>query len=270
MSLKDETVEINLYNIPNPHSDGMIIGHVVGPNLVWVTDLISPRGPIGRSPATVAVGDALRKVSIAGVDNRGRSRHHRQAGGYRSRVGRELASEIRTLRPRRPVMSRAPRLLVLVGQGCEKARRFNGGRRFAQLTEAEQRGFVNNMRQNKVEGWQGPAGGFVYFLLRSDAVDVVYGTVEGYAALGIPYMPHIAPTKRWCEKVDVIIVGSGASGSTFAAVLAKAGKKVVVLEQGPDWQLSDLISSDFWGRRSYRASVRRGKGISSAVRFSTR
>jgi choline dehydrogenase-like flavoprotein len=24
---------------------------------------------------------------------------------------------------------------------------------------------------------------------------------------------------------------------------------VVVLEQGPDWQLSDLISSDFWGRR---------------------
>jgi hypothetical protein len=73
----------------------------------------------------------------------------------------------------------------------------NGGRRFAQLTEAEQRGFVNNMRQNKVEGWQGPTGAFVYFLLRSDAVDVVYGTVDGYAALGIPYMPHIAPTKRW-------------------------------------------------------------------------
>jgi hypothetical protein len=73
----------------------------------------------------------------------------------------------------------------------------NGGRRFAQLNEAEQRDFVNNMRQNKVEGWQGPAGGFVYFLLRSDAVDVVYGTMEGYAVLGIPYMPHIAPTKRW-------------------------------------------------------------------------
>ena len=53
------------------------------------------------------------------------------------------------------------------------------------------------MRQNKIEGWQGPAGSFVYLLLRSDAVDVVYGTMEGYAALGIPYMPHIAPTKRW-------------------------------------------------------------------------
>jgi choline dehydrogenase-like flavoprotein len=31
--------------------------------------------------------------------------------------------------------------------------------------------------------------------------------------------------------------------------MAKQGKKVVVLEQGPDWQLSDLISSDIWGRR---------------------
>jgi hypothetical protein len=73
----------------------------------------------------------------------------------------------------------------------------NGGRGFAQLNDAEQRDLVNNMRQNKVEGWQGPAGPFVYLLLRSDAVDVVYGTMEGYAGLGIPYMPHIAPTKRW-------------------------------------------------------------------------
>ncbi len=56
------------------------------------------------------------------------------------------------------------------------------------------------------------------------------------------------------EKVDVAIVGAGASGSTFAAVLAKAGKKVVLLEQGPDWQLSDLISSDIWGRRVKPAS----------------
>ena len=67
MSLKDETVTINLYNIPNPHSDGMIVAHVVGPNVLYVTDLISPRGPIGRSPATVAVGDALRKAGITGA-----------------------------------------------------------------------------------------------------------------------------------------------------------------------------------------------------------
>jgi choline dehydrogenase-like flavoprotein len=51
------------------------------------------------------------------------------------------------------------------------------------------------------------------------------------------------------EKVDVVIVGAGASGSVYAAVLARQGKSVVVLEQGPDWQLADLISSDIWGRR---------------------
>src|SRR3981189_3589243 len=51
------------------------------------------------------------------------------------------------------------------------------------------------------------------------------------------------------EKVDVVIVGAGAPGSTYAAVLPKAGKQDARLEQGPDWQLSDLISSDFWGRR---------------------
>ncbi|MEA2946208.1 MAG: hypothetical protein QOI40_1538, partial [Alphaproteobacteria bacterium] len=51
------------------------------------------------------------------------------------------------------------------------------------------------------------------------------------------------------EKVDVVIVGAGAAGAVFAAVLTRAGKKVVLLEQGPDWQLSDLISSDIWSRR---------------------
>jgi choline dehydrogenase-like flavoprotein len=51
------------------------------------------------------------------------------------------------------------------------------------------------------------------------------------------------------EKVDVVIVGAGASGSTFAAVLAKAGRKVLVMDNGPDWTTSDLISSDIWGRR---------------------
>jgi hypothetical protein len=71
------------------------------------------------------------------------------------------------------------------------------GRRFAALSTTEQRDFVDAMRQNKIDGWQGPAGSFVYLILRSDAVDVVYGTMEGYESLGVPYMPHIAPEKRW-------------------------------------------------------------------------
>jgi hypothetical protein len=71
------------------------------------------------------------------------------------------------------------------------------GRNFTQLPTPEQRELVNLMRQNKIEGWTGPGGPFVYTILRTDAVDVVYGTMEGYAALGIPYQAHIVPERRW-------------------------------------------------------------------------
>src|SRR5215510_2146416 len=64
LSLKDDTVEINLYNIPNPHVEGYLLVHVAKENVLFVTDLISPRGQITRNPATVAVGDALRKHNI--------------------------------------------------------------------------------------------------------------------------------------------------------------------------------------------------------------
>src|SRR6185503_4437092 len=67
MTIKDDTSEVRVYNLSavsaatadrtaNPHVDGMLLGHVIGPNLVYVTDLISPRGaPIPRSDATVTV-----------------------------------------------------------------------------------------------------------------------------------------------------------------------------------------------------------------------
>jgi hypothetical protein len=70
-------------------------------------------------------------------------------------------------------------------------------RRFAQLGAADQHELVDRMRQNKLNGWQGPGQPFVYFITRQDAVDVVYGTVEGFEKLGIPYMPHILPAQRW-------------------------------------------------------------------------
>jgi choline dehydrogenase-like flavoprotein len=51
------------------------------------------------------------------------------------------------------------------------------------------------------------------------------------------------------KKVDVVIVGGGASGILLAAKLGQAGKKVVVLEMGPPLALEDLISSQIWSRR---------------------
>jgi hypothetical protein len=67
MSIKDDTDEIRIYNITNPHVQGMFIGHVVKGNVLYVTDLISPRGTIERSEATVAVGEAVRKFGITGA-----------------------------------------------------------------------------------------------------------------------------------------------------------------------------------------------------------
>ena len=48
---------------------------------------------------------------------------------------------------------------------------------------------------------------------------------------------------------DFIIVGAGAAGSLYAAILAKAGKSVIMLDTGPGWVLADLISSQIWARR---------------------
>jgi hypothetical protein len=84
-----------------------------------------------------------------------------------------------------------------IGAVDTASKALNNGRKFTELSPSEQHDFVDAMRQNKVESWQGPSGSLVYAVLRSDAVDVVYGTVEGYEALGIPYMAHIAPDKRW-------------------------------------------------------------------------
>ena len=51
------------------------------------------------------------------------------------------------------------------------------------------------------------------------------------------------------EKIDAVVVGSGAAGSHFAARLAQAGKRVAILEAGPARQNKDLVSSMLWARR---------------------
>ena len=51
------------------------------------------------------------------------------------------------------------------------------------------------------------------------------------------------------SQVEVLVVGAGAAGSVYAARLAQAGRKVLVLESGPAWEVGDLVSSQIWGRR---------------------
>ena len=45
------------------------------------------------------------------------------------------------------------------------------------------------------------------------------------------------------SKVDAVIVGAGAVAMVYAARLAEAGKKVLVLESGPARTAQDLYSS---------------------------
>ena len=69
MTIKNDTTQIHLYFVPNPNVVGILIGNVVtgNVNIVYVTALISPRGPIERSDATVSVGNLLRKYNISGA-----------------------------------------------------------------------------------------------------------------------------------------------------------------------------------------------------------
>ncbi len=65
--LTDGTDEIRLYNVENPHAKGMILAHLPGPNIVYVTDILSPRPPIDRNAGSLAVGNALKKYGITGA-----------------------------------------------------------------------------------------------------------------------------------------------------------------------------------------------------------
>jgi len=81
--------------------------------------------------------------------------------------------------------------------GLDAASQKAHGAKFAALPQEKRSAFVEDLRQKVPEGWSGPPSPFFYFVSRADAVDVFYGTVEGFERLGIPYMPHIAPLKRW-------------------------------------------------------------------------
>jgi Gluconate 2-dehydrogenase subunit 3 len=72
------------------------------------------------------------------------------------------------------------------------------GKPFAELTAAEQVAFIGTMRTGKHPDWKGPPPQpAIYNAFRADAVDVVYGTVEGAERLGVPYMALVTPKTRW-------------------------------------------------------------------------
>jgi hypothetical protein len=82
-------------------------------------------------------------------------------------------------------------------KGLDEASIKAHGAKFSALTPEQQYSFIDQMRQRSPEGWSGPGAPFFYYVTRNDAVDVVYGTQEGFEKLGVPYMPHIPPAEKW-------------------------------------------------------------------------
>jgi hypothetical protein len=68
-----------------------------------------------------------------------------------------------------------------------------------QLARANPQGWPEGWPDGLPEGLNAPPAPLFYFVLRSDAVDVVYGTKAGVERLGLPYMAHIEPPSRWGE-----------------------------------------------------------------------
>lgn len=70
---------------------------------------------------------------------------------------------------------------------------------FAALDDKQQTQLIARISESNPDGWNGPPAPFFYFVIRNDAIDVMYGTQSGIESLGIPYMAHIEPPSRWGE-----------------------------------------------------------------------
>jgi hypothetical protein len=68
-----------------------------------------------------------------------------------------------------------------------------------QLAQANPQGWPERRPDGGPNRLTAPPAPLFYFVLRNDAVDVVYGTKEGIERLGLPYMAHIEPPSRWGE-----------------------------------------------------------------------
>ena len=138
--------------------------------------------------------------------------------------------------------------LAAVSQGLH-------GKPFPELDGNDAHALVETMSEGFPDGWQGPPAPLFYVLVRSDAVDVVYGTPQGfddsrYSLYAAYHAAGALVVMAAADKVDVVIAGAGAASSVYAAVLGR-GRQTCV---GPgNWaraQTDRFIQlGRFWARR---------------------
>lgn len=71
------------------------------------------------------------------------------------------------------------------------------GAAFADIDDASALSLVQDMGAGKIEEWNAPPAPFFYFVVRADAIDVSYGTMDGFARLDVPTLAHIEPDQKW-------------------------------------------------------------------------
>lgn len=81
--------------------------------------------------------------------------------------------------------------------GLEAASLARLRRPFAHAAATDAQRLLEDLRQNRLPTWNGPPQPLLHFVLRNDALDVVYGTRAGFNRLGVPYMAHIEPPTDW-------------------------------------------------------------------------
>ena len=75
--------------------------------------------------------------------------------------------------------------------------RERAGRTFVRARAAEATALLRELGAGTPAGWSGPPAETFYFVVRNDALDVVYGTKRGFLTLETPYMAHIEPPSDW-------------------------------------------------------------------------
>jgi hypothetical protein len=73
-----------------------------------------------------------------------------------------------------------------------------GSGSFSSLSPDAQHTIIEALRTGAIKPWDATVAPPVFYgMMRNDGVDVVYGSVEGFKNLDIPYMPHIMPKATW-------------------------------------------------------------------------
>ncbi len=62
--LRDSDGEVRLYNIANPHAEGMLIGYLPKEGILWVTDMYSPARDERKTPGAVNLYETLHRLGI--------------------------------------------------------------------------------------------------------------------------------------------------------------------------------------------------------------